>query len=156
MKSLIERSLYQPAIVLPILMLVRLMTALDFSITQIALVLAFRGTRYIFNLIADRVRAVSRVSSRASTNATSPEPQRASSAVVVDFAAKTTASARSPVSTAKTAMPVRAVACVVRTALPVRTVAAVAKTALPVLAVSPAAKTNTAPAGKKGQRPCHC
>lgn len=51
MKALIERSLYQPAIVLPILMLVRLMTALDFSIPQIVLVLAFRGTRYVFNLI---------------------------------------------------------------------------------------------------------
>jgi hypothetical protein len=48
MKALIERSLYQPSIVLPILMLVRLMTALDFSVTQIVLVLAFKGTRYVF------------------------------------------------------------------------------------------------------------
>ncbi|WP_147432303.1 hypothetical protein [Pararobbsia silviterrae] len=56
MKALIERSLYQPAIVLPILMLVRLMTALDFSITQIVLVLAFRGSRYLFMLALDHAR----------------------------------------------------------------------------------------------------
>lgn len=54
MKALIERRLYQPAIVLPMLMLVGLMTALDFSPLQIALALAFRGSRYIFKRVARR------------------------------------------------------------------------------------------------------
>ena len=54
MKALIERRLYQPAIVLPMLMLVGLMTALDFSLVQIALVLAFRGWRYVFKRVARR------------------------------------------------------------------------------------------------------
>ena len=56
MKALIERHLYQPAIVLPILMLVRLMTALDFSVTQILIVLVVRGSQYMFYRIAHRGR----------------------------------------------------------------------------------------------------
>ena len=78
MKALIERSLYQPAIVLPILMLVRLMTALDFSITQIALVLAFRGTRYVFNMIVERTRVLSCASSKREAANDTVMPRRAS------------------------------------------------------------------------------
>jgi hypothetical protein len=67
MKALIEHSLYRPTIVLAILSLVRLMTAVDFSVTQIVFVLAFRGTRYVLNAIIQRAHASLVVSSRTAT-----------------------------------------------------------------------------------------
>lgn len=45
MKSFIERQLYQPALVLPMVDLMQLMVSLDFNMGQIGLVVATRGAR---------------------------------------------------------------------------------------------------------------
>jgi hypothetical protein len=56
MKALIERQLYQPGLVLPLLALTRLMVTLDFSISQVLFVIFMRGAQYT----AARVAAASR------------------------------------------------------------------------------------------------
>ena len=48
MKDLIERQLYRPALVLPLLMLMRLMVTLDFNLTQVTLVVIAKGSQYVF------------------------------------------------------------------------------------------------------------
>jgi hypothetical protein len=48
MKALIERQLYRPALVLPLLMLMRLMVTLDFNFTQVTLVVIAKGSQYVF------------------------------------------------------------------------------------------------------------
>ncbi|NLP64324.1 hypothetical protein [Paraburkholderia sacchari] len=45
MKSFIERQLYQPALVLPMVDLMQLMVSLDFNMGQIGLMVATRGAR---------------------------------------------------------------------------------------------------------------
>lgn len=48
MKSFIERQLYQPALVLPMVDLMQLMVSLDFNMSQVGLVMATRGARAAF------------------------------------------------------------------------------------------------------------
>ena len=45
MKDLIERQLYHPAVVLPMVSLMQLMVSLDFNLSQVGFVVATRGAR---------------------------------------------------------------------------------------------------------------
>jgi hypothetical protein len=45
MKSFIERQLYQPAVVLPMVDLMQMMVSVDFSLSQVGLMVATRGAR---------------------------------------------------------------------------------------------------------------
>lgn len=45
MKSFIERQLYQPAVVLPMVDLIQMMVSVDFSLSQVGLMVATRGAR---------------------------------------------------------------------------------------------------------------
>lgn len=45
MKSFIERKLYQPALVLPMVDLMQMMVSLDFNLGQVGLMVATRGAR---------------------------------------------------------------------------------------------------------------
>ncbi|WP_028224367.1 MULTISPECIES: hypothetical protein [Paraburkholderia] len=45
MKSFIERQLYQPALVLPMVDLMQMMVSLDFNLGQVGLMVATRGAR---------------------------------------------------------------------------------------------------------------
>jgi hypothetical protein len=51
MRALIERQLYQPAVVLPLLVLMRLMVTLDFNLAQVTLVVVAKGSQYVFNMV---------------------------------------------------------------------------------------------------------
>jgi hypothetical protein len=51
MRALIERQLYQPAVVLPLLVLMRLMVTLDFNLAQVTLVVVAKGSQYMFNMV---------------------------------------------------------------------------------------------------------
>ncbi|SAL11290.1 hypothetical protein AWB67_00091 [Caballeronia terrestris] len=51
MRALIERQLYQPAIVLPMLVLMRLMVTLDFNLAQVTLVVFAKGSQYVFKAV---------------------------------------------------------------------------------------------------------
>jgi len=48
MKSFIERQLYQPALVLPMVDLMQLMVSHDFNMGQVGLMMATRGARAAF------------------------------------------------------------------------------------------------------------
>lgn len=48
MKSFIERQLYQPAVVLPMVDLMQMMVSVDFNLSQIGLMVATRGARAAF------------------------------------------------------------------------------------------------------------
>lgn len=48
MKSFIERQLYQPALVLPMVDLMQMMVSLDFNMGQVGLMMATRGARAAF------------------------------------------------------------------------------------------------------------
>ena len=48
MKDLIARQLYQPAVVLPLLLLTRLMVALDFNLTQVMFVMVLKGSQHVY------------------------------------------------------------------------------------------------------------
>jgi hypothetical protein len=45
MKSFIERQLYQPAVVLPMVDLMQMMVSVDFNLSQVGLLVATRGAR---------------------------------------------------------------------------------------------------------------
>jgi len=45
MKAFLERQLYQPAVVLPMVGLMQLMVSYDFNISQVGLMVATRGAR---------------------------------------------------------------------------------------------------------------
>jgi hypothetical protein len=45
MKSFIERQLYQPALVLPMVDLMQIMVSVDFNLSQVGLMVATRGAR---------------------------------------------------------------------------------------------------------------
>ncbi len=51
MKALIERQLYRPAVVLPLLILMRLMVTLDFNLMQVTFVVVMKGSQYMFQLV---------------------------------------------------------------------------------------------------------
>lgn len=51
MKALIERQLYRPAVVLPLLILMRLMVTLDFNLMQVTFVVVMKGSQYIFQVV---------------------------------------------------------------------------------------------------------
>lgn len=51
MRALIERQLYQPAVVLPLLVLMRLMVTLDFNLAQVTLVVMAKGSQYVFKAV---------------------------------------------------------------------------------------------------------
>ncbi len=53
MKDFIERQLYQPALVLPMVDLMQLMVSLDFNMGQIGLLVATRGARAAFQRSRD-------------------------------------------------------------------------------------------------------
>jgi type IV secretory pathway VirB3-like protein len=48
MRALIERQLYQPMVVLPLLLLMRLMVTLDFNLAQVMLVMMFKGSQHVY------------------------------------------------------------------------------------------------------------
>ncbi|RQH07766.1 hypothetical protein [Paraburkholderia dinghuensis] len=45
MKSFLERQLYQPAVVLPMVDLIQMMVLADFSLSQVGMMVATRGAR---------------------------------------------------------------------------------------------------------------
>lgn len=45
MKTFIERQLYQPAVVLPMMGLMELMVSFDFNMSQVGMMVATRGAR---------------------------------------------------------------------------------------------------------------
>ena len=45
MKALIERQLYRPAVVLPLLVLMRLMVTLDFNLMQVTFVVVMKSSQ---------------------------------------------------------------------------------------------------------------
>ena len=51
MKALIERQLYRPAVVLPLLLLMRLMVTLDFNLMQVTFVVVMKGSQYMFQAV---------------------------------------------------------------------------------------------------------
>lgn len=51
MKALIERQLYRPAVVLPLLILMRLMVTLDFNLMQVTFVVVMKGSQYMFHAV---------------------------------------------------------------------------------------------------------
>ena len=51
MKALIERQLYRPAVVLPLLVLMRLMVTLDFNLMQVTFVVVMKGSQYMFHAV---------------------------------------------------------------------------------------------------------
>ena len=51
MKALIERQLYRPAVVLPLLILMRLMVTLDFNLMQVTFVVVMKGSQYMFQVV---------------------------------------------------------------------------------------------------------
>jgi hypothetical protein len=51
MKSLIARQLYRPAVVLPLLILMRLMVALDFNLAQVTLVVIVKSSQYVLGVV---------------------------------------------------------------------------------------------------------
>jgi hypothetical protein len=63
MKSLIERQLYRPAVVMPLLILMRLMVTLDFNLLQVTLVVMLKSTQYVFHAVF-RPRAATRPDNR--------------------------------------------------------------------------------------------
>jgi hypothetical protein len=54
MKSLIARQLYRPAVVLPLLILMRLMVALDFNLAQVTLVVIVKSSQYVLGVVFRR------------------------------------------------------------------------------------------------------
>jgi hypothetical protein len=51
MRALIERQLYRPAVVLPLLVLMRLMVTLDFNLMQVTFVVVMKGSQYMFQAV---------------------------------------------------------------------------------------------------------
>jgi type IV secretory pathway VirB3-like protein len=51
MKDLIARQLYQPAVVLPLLLLTRLMVSHDFNLTQVMFVVMLKGSREAYQFM---------------------------------------------------------------------------------------------------------
>ncbi|CDY76290.1 hypothetical protein BGLT_05364 [Caballeronia glathei] len=51
MRALIERQLYQPAVVLPLLLLMRLMVTLDFNLAQVTFVMVVKGSQHVFRAV---------------------------------------------------------------------------------------------------------
>jgi type IV secretory pathway VirB3-like protein len=51
MKDLIARQLYQPAVVLPLLLLTRLMVSHDFNLTQVMFVMMLKGSQQAFHFV---------------------------------------------------------------------------------------------------------
>ncbi|WP_175941439.1 MULTISPECIES: hypothetical protein [unclassified Caballeronia] len=51
MRALIERQLYQPSVVLPLLLLTRLMVSLDFNLAQVAFVVLLRGSQQVYHFV---------------------------------------------------------------------------------------------------------
>jgi hypothetical protein len=49
MRALIARQLYQPAVVLPLLTLMRLMVTMDFNLAQVMLIVVAKGSQYVFH-----------------------------------------------------------------------------------------------------------
>ncbi|SAK62230.1 hypothetical protein AWB76_03207 [Caballeronia temeraria] len=61
MKDLIARQLYQPAVVLPLLLLTRLMVTLDFNLAQVMFVMVLRGSQQAYRFaLRHAVSATSR------------------------------------------------------------------------------------------------
>jgi hypothetical protein len=55
MRALIERQLYQPAVVLPLLLLMRLMVTLDFNLAQVTFVMVVKGSQQAYQFMARHV-----------------------------------------------------------------------------------------------------
>jgi type IV secretory pathway VirB3-like protein len=51
MRALIERQLYQPMVVLPLLLLMRLMVTLDFNLAQVMFVMMFKGSQHAYQFM---------------------------------------------------------------------------------------------------------
>ncbi|MDR5783687.1 hypothetical protein QCE63_30180 [Caballeronia sp. LZ065] len=65
MKDLIAKQLYQPAVVLPLLLLMRLMVTLDFNLAQVMFVVMLKGSQQAYQFAlrhaVTRRRVVERV-----------------------------------------------------------------------------------------------
>jgi hypothetical protein len=59
MKTLLERVIYQPVLILPLLVLTQLMVALDFSLSQVTLVLLIKSARVAYRWTVRRFIYVS-------------------------------------------------------------------------------------------------
>lgn len=51
MKDLIARQLYQPVVVLPLLLLMRLMVTLDFNLAQVMFVMMLKGSQHAYQFV---------------------------------------------------------------------------------------------------------
>ncbi|KND58705.1 hypothetical protein BSCH_01894 [Candidatus Paraburkholderia schumanniana] len=51
MKDLIARQLYQPAVVLPLLLLMRLMVTLDFNLAQVMFVMMLKESQHAYHFV---------------------------------------------------------------------------------------------------------
>lgn len=51
MKALIERQLYRPELLLPMMGLVRLLVSSDYNLTQVGFIIFLRGSRYAFAFV---------------------------------------------------------------------------------------------------------
>ena len=60
MKALIERQLYRPAVVLPLLILMRLMVTLDFNLMQVTFVVVMKSSQYVLHLVSGAAESVRR------------------------------------------------------------------------------------------------
>jgi hypothetical protein len=70
MRALIARQIYQPAVVLPLLLLMRLMVTLDFNLAQVMFVMLLRGSQHAYQFVArqavhrERGQAIERIACR--------------------------------------------------------------------------------------------
>jgi len=80
MKSLIERQLYRPALVLPLMGLTRLLVSTDFNLTQAGFVMAMRGSQQVLAL-SSRVPATLGAKARQWSSRRSAAAAKAGSAV---------------------------------------------------------------------------
>ncbi|VXC76789.1 conserved hypothetical protein [Burkholderia sp. 8Y] len=55
MRALIARQLYQPSVVLPLLLLTRLMVSLDFNLAQVVLVMLLKGSQQVYQIMAHQI-----------------------------------------------------------------------------------------------------
>ena len=54
MKALIERQLYRPAVVMPLLILMGLMVTLDFNLIQVTFVAVLKSSQYVLHVVFRR------------------------------------------------------------------------------------------------------
>jgi hypothetical protein len=94
MKALIERQLYRPGLILPMMGLVRLLVSSDYNLTQVGFIIFLRGSRYAFAFIFSASVRIPAATLNALTQTTVKTVKRIA-AVKVARADKTIAAERS-------------------------------------------------------------